>query len=71
MKGSDAQKAKVAILISLKLKWSHLFVYGPGVFLHRADDPQILLRMVTPQKYLVISLYNVDSYIPEHHHSLN
>jgi hypothetical protein len=34
----DAQKAKVAILISFKLKWSHLFVYAPGVFLRRVDD---------------------------------
>jgi hypothetical protein len=36
--GMDAQKAKVAILISYKLKWSHLFVYAPGVFLRRVDD---------------------------------
>ena len=37
-KGIAAKKAKVAILISLKLKWSHLLVYTPGVFLRRADD---------------------------------
>ena len=51
-KGSDAQKVKVSILISCKLKWSHLFVRAPGVFLRRVDDAQILSRMVTPQLYL-------------------
>ena len=63
-KGMDAQKAKVAILISYKLKWSHLFVYAPGVFLRRVDDAQILYRMVTPQKYLVLAYYNFVNFFP-------
>jgi hypothetical protein len=43
MNGSDAKRANVPILISLKLKWSHLFVSRPGIA-HRIDDLEILTQ---------------------------